>query len=122
MQPRDAQILRHIAEYCEDIARCLKETGLSHERFLSDTIIQHSVAFCILQIGELVARLSEEFRLRTGGEMNWAAIKGMRNIVVHDYGSIDREELWITAAQDVPVLRQFCETYREDPPDTVEEC
>ena len=72
---------------------------------------QHSVSFCILQIGELVGRLSDELRAATVSEINWTAIKGMRNIVVHDYGNVDQEEVWTAATQDVPILKAFCEAY-----------
>ncbi len=70
---------------------------------------QHSISFCILQIGELVGKLSDELRSTTISEINWTAIRGIRNIVVHDYGNIDQEEVWIAATRDTPVLRAFCE-------------
>ncbi len=41
--------------------------------------------------------------------MDWAAIKGLRNIVVHEYGKVRLRTLWDIAAEDVPKLRQFCE-------------
>ena len=109
MQPRDLSILQHILEYCEDVDRHLQAVGRSFDAFLSDTMCQHSVAFCILQIGELVGKLSDELRAATFNEINWAAIKGMRNIVVHDYGNVDQEEVWIAATRDAPVLKAFCE-------------
>ena len=29
---------------------------------------------------------------------------GMRNIIAHEYGSVDRDELWKTANRDAPLL------------------
>ena len=109
MLPRDASILEHMEEYCADIEQYLHATGDSFDAFLSDPMCQHSIAFCILQIGELVSKLSQELRTATIHDMNWTAIKGMRNIVVHDYGNVDQEEVWTAATRDIPILKAFCE-------------
>ena len=88
MQAHDQQILMHIQDYCDDTERYLISFDHSHETFLSTPMYQHAIAFCILQIGELVGKLSDELRIVTAHEINWRAIKGMRNIVVHDYGHV----------------------------------
>lgn len=31
-----------------------------------------------------------------------------RNIVAHNYGTIDKEILWETLEQDIPILREYC--------------
>ncbi len=36
-------------------------------------------------------------------------MKGMRNLVAHNYGSMDRRVIWETAVTDIPVLKKFCE-------------
>lgn len=55
-------------------------------------------------IGESVAHLSEEFR-QIHADVPWPDIKGLRNIVVHNYFGIDWEEVWRAADEDVPALR-----------------
>lgn len=40
--------------------------------------------------------------------MPWNQIKAMRNIVAHNYGSIDAEILWETIENDVPQLKAYC--------------
>lgn len=62
---------------------------------------------CILQIGELVGNLTEEFKT-ANNNIPWREIKAMRNIAAHNYGEIDAEILWETAIYDVPDLKDFC--------------
>ncbi len=109
MQPRDMIILEHIHDYCEDIEEVLVRLENSDARFSSDTMAQYAIAFSILQIGELVSKLSEELRLNTKAEVDWSAIKGMRNIIAHDYGEIRLSVVWNVAANDIPSLKAFCE-------------
>ena len=54
MLPRDRQRLKRINAYCKDILASIDRYGLSFEDFFADLDYQHSVSFCILQIGELV--------------------------------------------------------------------
>lgn len=44
-------------------------------------------------IGEVVARLDEDFK-EEHGNIPWQKIKNFRNIVAHDYFGIDAEEIW----------------------------
>ncbi len=76
---------------------------------LYDGDYQRSIAFSILQIGELGGSLSEAYRKETCNRIQWGPIKGMRNMVAHSYGSMSREIIWETATMDIPVLLNFCE-------------
>ncbi len=105
---RDRQRLEKIAEYCEDIQAAVARYGSSYDTFRSDRDFQHSVSFCILQIGELVGGLTEEYRSETKDHVQWHQIKGMRNLVAHDYGGINLEIVWDVATVDIPELLQFC--------------
>ena len=83
----------------------------SYERFISDKQSQYSIAFSIMQIAELVGKLSEELRASTKQEIDWPAVKGMRNIIVHDYGEVRLSVIWNVATLDIPPLKAFCEKY-----------
>lgn len=69
-------------------------------------IIRHIAAYCE-QIGELVGRLSDDFKARHP-EIPWRQIRGMRNFVAHEYGSLDLEVVWYTANEGVAELSEFC--------------
>ena len=65
MLPPDLQRIAHIREYCVNIRDDLVRFGLTFDLFQTDLAFQRSVAFCVLQIGELSNGLSEEYRKAT---------------------------------------------------------
>lgn len=105
----DRHRLGHIRDYCQRIQATMKRFGGSYESFVADEDYQQSIAFSILQIGELVAGLSDGYKDRTESKMPWQAIKAMRNIVAHGYGNIEFAVVWRTAVEDIPRLQVFCE-------------
>ncbi len=44
-------------------------------------------------IGESVSRLTDNF-INKNNHINWVKIKGLRNIIAHDYFGVDAEEIW----------------------------
>ena len=62
----------------------------------------------ILQIGEPVGKLSNDFKSKNS-KMPWWDIKAMRNIAVHN-GEIDIDILWETAINDIPLLKDYCQS------------
>ena len=117
----DLQRISRIREYCVIIQQTVSRYGEDLDSFLSDTDYQHSVAFSLLQIGELVGGLSETFRRDTAKQMPWSAMKGMRNVVAHDFGSVNRERIWASSTGEIHALKQFCDKqlsadeHREEP-------
>ena len=109
MQSPDLQRIGHIRDYCLEIQKTIDRYGNSFEVFDKDADFQRSVAFSILQIGELGGGLSEEYRKATSQRIQWGPIKGMCNLVAHSYGSMSREIVWETATVDIPSLLRFCE-------------
>ena len=67
----------------------------------------NAVSLCILQIGELVGNLTDEFRAAHTA-IPWREIKLMRNIVAHRYGTVDHSITWDIVVKDIPELKQFC--------------
>ena len=106
---RDKNILGHILQYCDQVETAHRDFGRSEERFRESTTCQNAVAMCILQIGELVGQLSPAFR-ESHAEIPWRKIRGMRNYVAHEYGSIDIAVVWYTAGTGIDELRVFCRT------------
>ena len=74
-----------------------------------DTLHFNAAVMNIQQIGELAKRLSPEFVLRTQDEIPWSDIRGMRNIIVHDYGKLSENTVREIELRDIPKLAAFCE-------------
>lgn len=102
---RDLSILRHIISYCKQIDDAVEHFGESYELFAENSIYHNAVSLCILQIGELVSNLTEEFRVKHT-DIPWREIKLMRNIVAHRYGTVDHAITWDVVMNDIPVLKQ----------------
>jgi uncharacterized protein with HEPN domain len=56
-------------------------------------------------IGEAANRLTEEFRSHYP-EIPWSAIVGLRNVLIHEYDTIDLDRVWETIAKNIPELER----------------
>lgn len=76
--------------------------GLTAEKLADDPILLDSFLLLrIVQIAENGAKLTSAFR-NAHPEISWAAIKGMRNLIVHDYGRIKPEIVADTVLNGFP--------------------
>ena len=110
MKPLDRNIgaLEHIVVYCQQIEQTVDRFGNNAETFQNDPIYRTAAALCILQIGELVGKLTDEFREQHPA-VPWRQIKAMRNIVAHSYGTVDPEITWEIITDEIPQLKAYCE-------------
>ena len=108
MNDRDIIVVKKIIQYINEIAITVQKYDLDYIKLTDDFIVKNAISMCILQIGELVGKLSNEF-INTYNAMPWKDIRAMRNIAAHNYGEIDLEVLWETVSTDVPILKEYCE-------------
>ncbi|MCL2634254.1 MAG: DUF86 domain-containing protein [Oscillospiraceae bacterium] len=108
MNTKDRDILRHILRYCVQINETSREFSNSKERFTESATFRNAVCLCLLQIGELVTVLSDEFK-GNNTNISWREIKLLRNIVAHRYGKVDFDIIWDILENDIPDLHDFCE-------------
>jgi uncharacterized protein with HEPN domain len=88
----------------EAIDRCLGRAQVGRAAFDADELLQVWMVHHLEILGEACRSISEPVRT-THPEVPWAAIVGMRNVLVHDYFGIDLSEVWATVERDLPVLR-----------------
>jgi len=70
---------------------------------MEDEDAQDVIIRCLLVVGEAAGRISASRRAELP-TIPWAQTAGMRNRLVHDYGNIDLEQVWLTARDDLPEL------------------
>ncbi|MCR5488169.1 MAG: DUF86 domain-containing protein [Lachnospiraceae bacterium] len=104
MKNEDREVLKRMIRYCDDVRTLLEEYGNDFEHYKERISFQYSCNMCIIQIGELVGRLSDEF-VNEHSEVPWHAIKAMRNLHAHDYERVDLEIVWDTLTNEIPELR-----------------
>lgn len=104
---RNADVLKRIISYCDEISEAIQRFGEDYSVFEQDTVYKNATALCVLQIGELTTHLTNDFKKSYNG-MPWTQIKALRNVVAHSYGKIDDESLWETIISDIPKLKDYC--------------
>lgn len=105
MRNRDALYVQRIIEYCQKIEDILDGIDYDYNVFISEEIYQLSCSMCILQIGENVSKLSDEFKDEYQ-DIPWSKIKGLRNIAAHQYDHVEFIVLWNTLVDRIPELKE----------------
>lgn len=109
-EKKDFRIIQHIYDYCVDIEETLAEISNAREKFNESRTHRSALSLYILQIGELVSVLSDEFK-EAYPQIPWREVKQMRNQVAHHYGAFDFDILWEVVHYDIPELKKFCESF-----------
>lgn len=102
MPPNDVAYLYHILDAITRIEEYLQE--VTEEDFHRRYLIQDGVIRQIEIIGEATKQLSRDLREKTV-HIPWSDIAGMRDKLTHHYFGVDIGEVWLTATEDLPVLK-----------------
>lgn len=103
MSPRDWKFrledindaLDRISEYVAG----LDQDGWTKDRKTIDAVIRN-----LEIIGEAATNVPENIQEQFT-DIPWYQMKGMRNILIHEYFGVDNEMLWKTIQEDLPVLK-----------------
>lgn len=71
----------------------------------SDALVVDAVAMRLLSAVDTLARLPPAF-IDTAWGRDWAAMKGMRNRLVHGYATVSPAVVRATVEEDLPVLEE----------------
>jgi len=95
-----------------DSARAIRSylSGVNREAFFADMEKQDAVLRRFEIIGEIAGRLSPE-TMALFPNLPFRAMRGMRNIIAHDYGEVDLEMVWRTATTDIDPLIEIIERH-----------
>ncbi|MBM6840122.1 DUF86 domain-containing protein [[Clostridium] spiroforme] len=81
-------------------------SNMDYNTFKNDTKTVDACITRLTQIGELERRFDTNFK-QTFSEIPWKEINGLRNIIVHNYDSVDYDTLWETIQTDLPNLEEM---------------
>jgi uncharacterized protein with HEPN domain len=109
----DRLYLHHILERCHRITRFIAP---GREAFMESEALQDAVIRNVEVIGEAAKRVSADARGRLP-QLEWKAICGMRDVLIHDYIGVDLDEVWNVASSRIPELQAVLEEFLsgEDP-------
>jgi len=100
MSDKDRGNLLSVIDSCSKIRRFLVDIW-DADAFFADEKTFDAVLMNFVIIGESVARLAEELKEKES-QIPWTKIKGLRNIVAHDYFGVDAEEVWQIIKNHLP--------------------
>ena len=100
-QISDIARLNHIVEAIDEIHNYI--ALCDYDEFIMNSMMRNATVRQLEIIGEASGHLSEEFRTNNS-DIDWDAITGMRNIIVHEYFGINYDIVWNTIQSDLDGL------------------
>ena len=108
MNDKDRKNLKLLLSHCELMESHVEYFGDSKEEYMGNEHYQAACGFEILEIGEYINRLSDEFIMKHP-EIDWRGFVGMRIIHAHHYEGIILDLVWDAIKVDIPQLKEFVE-------------
>lgn len=107
--------------YIQHILDCIARIGRycqnGEEAFRKSDLIQDAVLRNLHTLAESTQRIDDRLK-SLHPEVDWRAISGFRNVLVHDYLGTNLERVWEIVSVHLPVLASRMEAIRHevDPP------
>ena len=101
---RDIDSIQKMIRYCTEADSLLERCERNYETYRADILFQYACNMCVMQIGELVGRLSDNC-IEKNSEIPWHAIRAMRNLHAHEYEKVNLEIVWATLTTRIPELK-----------------
>jgi len=95
--------LEEILDSINDIQSYTK--GVTKAAFFADKKTQDAVIRKIEVIGEIVKRLPPVIT-KQDPQIPWRDIAGMRDILIHEYATVDLHETWVVVKIDISKLKR----------------
>ncbi|MBI3941709.1 MAG: DUF86 domain-containing protein [Chloroflexi bacterium] len=96
----------YLIHIIECITRIQTYTKDGRNQFFGDVKTQDAVLRNLQTLAESSQRVSKSLKAQNP-EVDWRAIGAFRNVLVHDYLSIDLQQVWDTVERDLPNLKIY---------------
>jgi uncharacterized protein with HEPN domain len=98
----DKERLLHILDAIEDIETFTN--NVSYKEYSEDYKLRLAIVKLFEIIGEASGNITEETEKRFT-DVEWSILKGIRNILVHEYFGIDYDIIWDSIQKNIPELK-----------------
>ena len=103
MSYRDKIILKKVISEIDIGDKMIGSTELNE--FLNNEMLKWAISMTVINIGELIKNLTDDTR-NAYPDIPWKAIAGMRDLTAHKYQTLRMEDVYITAKNEFPELKQ----------------
>ena len=93
----------YLAHILESIDKIERFTADGRDRFLRDPMVHDAVVRNLEIIGEAARNTPDEVT-HAHPEIPWEKMRGIRNLLAHEYFGVDVSIVWLTATADLPPL------------------
>lgn len=89
--------------------------GLDFARFSADQTVQEAAVLNLLRLGEGTKFVPQQIQ-DAHPEVPWAELRGMRNLIAHDYFGLDLGLIWHSLTRELPPLHRHLRALLEVQP------
>ncbi len=101
LSERDKSYIFDMISYSQEIIDITKNEN--HTSFINNRIKRLAIERLIEIIGEAANHVSKDI-IENNSDIPWSKIIGLRNKIVHDYGEILTDRIWLIATKSIPEL------------------
>ena len=112
MNNKDLFRLEHIYDCIEKIEYIVRMLH-TQDNFEQNWIEQDAIIRNLEIIGEASIHISDDLKEHYP-EVLWQEMRGLRNVVTHQYFGVELNEIWSTVVNDIPLLKNQIQKIIED--------
>lgn len=102
MSKSPTEYLKHIRDEIDYLITSSNE--ITEEQFMHNPTLERAFARSLEVIGEAAKNLPKDFR-DNHTEVDWKAVSGMRDKLIHHYFGVDYEIVWDVIKNEIPKLK-----------------